>query len=345
MTEKEQYFNILCNNDYPKFIDKYINTKELKRLDSIGLFCGCDYTKLYSMKFWYSRLDHSIATALITWNFSKSKVQTLSALFHDLGTPSFSHTIDYLLKDSENQEKSEKNIKDIVFSSKNLLKLLKDDNINIEDVIDVSKYSIVENKSPKICADRLDGILSTGLIWSKFWSLENIKRIYNDIVILENEDYNEELGFLSLKTANYFMQGVYKYSIELQKNKNKFFMQFIADNIKYLIYKKEISFEDLYNLSEKQIIAKIILNKDLKNNWYIFEDLTTIKKSNIKIKNKYCVAVKSKKRYVIPLVIVKTKKYRLNKVSVSCSNLLDKYNNFNDKKYSYSDKIDSFNNI
>ena len=48
--EIKEYYMILCDNDYPDFIDKYINTKELKRLEGIGQFCGCDYTKIFNCK-------------------------------------------------------------------------------------------------------------------------------------------------------------------------------------------------------------------------------------------------------------------------------------------------------
>lgn len=32
LNEKEVYFRVLCNNNYPQFIDKYIQTKEMQKL-------------------------------------------------------------------------------------------------------------------------------------------------------------------------------------------------------------------------------------------------------------------------------------------------------------------------
>lgn len=335
-TEKQKYFKILCNDNYPDFISEYIETVDLQRLKNIGLFCGCDYTDLYSMKFWYSRLDHSIATALMTWNFTKDKAQTLAALFHDLGTPAFSHAIDYLLNDSANQESSEQDVEKIILNSKNLLNLLKKDNIEVEEVVDLSMYSLIENELPKICIDRLEGILSTGLIWCQFWQLEDINHIYQNIVILNNEDDLSELGFSNLQIANFFMQGVYKYSIALQKNRNKFVMQFIADNLKYLVKHDVISLSDLYLLSEEELINIIRADIFLKDNWEIFGKLKRVRSSENKPNGRYYVSVKSKKRYVIPLVELNNNIYRLNKVSKLCENLLDKYDLFNEKKYVYS---------
>lgn len=51
--------------------------------------CGCDYTNLFPRHEWYSNLDHSVGVALIIWNFTHDKKQTLAGLFHDIATPVF----------------------------------------------------------------------------------------------------------------------------------------------------------------------------------------------------------------------------------------------------------------
>src|SRR5574344_1581542 len=134
-----KYQEILCN-DYPNFIDKYFNTPELHRLKNIGLFCGCDYVNVHKIKYWYSRFDHSVSTALMTWHFTHNKTQTIAALFHDVGTPVLSHTIDYLLGDSSKQETSEKNEFDIISKSPLIKMYLESDDINILDLKDNSVY-------------------------------------------------------------------------------------------------------------------------------------------------------------------------------------------------------------
>jgi hypothetical protein len=37
--EIKEYYMVLCDNDYPYFIDKYINTNDLKRLDEVSKTC------------------------------------------------------------------------------------------------------------------------------------------------------------------------------------------------------------------------------------------------------------------------------------------------------------------
>lgn len=332
--EIQEYFKIL-SNDYPTFIDKYIDTKEMQRLSGIGQFCGCDYTKLHSIKYWYSRLDHSVACALMTWHFTKDKVQTLGALFHDLGTPVFSHCVDYLFKDFINQESSEKNIKDVILSSTYILNYLKEDNINLDSVTDISQYTIVENKKPKICVDRLEGIIGTGLVWGRFWNIEDIEKMYNDIIVLNNEDQEKEIGFSTIQLANDFFEGVFKYSIMLQQNEDKFTMQFIADCLKELIDDNIISIEDLYSFSEQDIITMIKVNKKTKLKWNTFVNSSVLIKTEEAPSNNYYISVDCKKRYVVPLVRDNEIVTRLNKVSKRCEELLEKYLIYSDTKYAY----------
>ena len=334
--EIKQYFNILCNNDYPKFIDKYISTKPLQRLDKIGQFCGCDYTKIFNCKYWYSRLSHSIACSLMAWHFTKDKTQTLAALFHDLGTPAFSHTIDYLLGDAMNQNSSEKSVKDIINESDEIISLLKEDNISLDDVTDLDKYPILENERPKLCVDRLDGILHTGLIWIGFWNLEDIKKIYTNITVLKNEEGVDELGFEDLNSAEYFYRGQQQYSLVLQQNEDKYTMQFISDILKILINEEQLTIQELYVLSEAEIIKKINACSKTSKQWDIFCKTSKIKRSKSKPKNCYYISTACKKRYVIPLVGPN----RIDEVSLMAKELLKEYNEYSDTLYAYIDGIE-----
>lgn len=330
--EIDSYFNILCKGDYPDFIDKYIYTSEMQRLAYVGQFCGCDYTKIHNIKYWYSRLEHSIATALMTWNFTKDKTQTLAALFHDLGTPTFSHCIDYVMGDAVNQESSEIDVYTIIKSSPKIVKYLNDDGVYIDDLKNLKRYTVVENKKPKLCVDRLDGVLHTCLIWQQYWDLSTVKKVYDDIVVLKNEFDELEIGFQNQKIAELFFEGVYKYSIELQKNEAKYAMQFIADIINDMIEKRLLKTNDLYTLTEETIVSMMF---DLYDEFQHFNNAEKIERTNEKPVDYYYVSVDAKKRYVIPICINGNKIERLDTFSTNCKEKLDEYLNFKDSKYAY----------
>ena len=139
--EIRQYLELL-SPEFPEWLLEYIYTPEMLRLDEIGMSCGREYTKIYNDKYFYSILTHSVAVALIIWNFTKDKKQTLSGLFHDIATPVFKHCIDFMNGDSEKQESTEERTEIIIKNSKQIMKLLNKDNIKLEEVSDYL-YSII----------------------------------------------------------------------------------------------------------------------------------------------------------------------------------------------------------
>lgn len=66
------YFKIL-SNDFPEWLNDYINTDELQTQKYISTTCGTIYSDLFNNNTFYSSLDHSIAVALIVWHFTHDK--------------------------------------------------------------------------------------------------------------------------------------------------------------------------------------------------------------------------------------------------------------------------------
>ena len=120
-----EYLQVFIDEEYPEFIDKYLNTKTLNRLRSVTQFCGSDYTNLYSPRFLYTRFDHSLVVAHMTWHFTHDKKETIAALLHDIGTPCFAHCIDYVFGDYMQQESSERSIATVVQEDQELQSYLK----------------------------------------------------------------------------------------------------------------------------------------------------------------------------------------------------------------------------
>ena len=128
-----EYLNML-EPDFPEFLYDYINTKEILKQQYISMSCGTIYSDLFESEFFYSNLDHSIGVALIVWHFTHDKKQTLSGLFHDIATPCFKHCVDFINGDYMTQESTEELTTEIIKSSKEIMNLLKRDNISIEEI-------------------------------------------------------------------------------------------------------------------------------------------------------------------------------------------------------------------
>ena len=183
--------------EIPSFLYKYLEVPSLKRLQKVGYFCGMDYASkdIYNLREWISRYDHSLTVALMTYKLTGDKKATLAGLFHDIATPSFSHVIDYMNKDFERQESTEEYTEEILKNDKYLSRCLEEDGILLDEVSSFKKYSVVDNDRPKLCADRLDGIILTGIGWTKDISLDDIDRILSNMCLYNNSDNELEIGF------------------------------------------------------------------------------------------------------------------------------------------------------
>lgn len=316
--EIKEYFKILSPK-FPEWLFEYINTPEMLRLDGIGMSCGTQFTKVYNDEYYYSSLSHSIAVALIIWNFTHDKKQTISGLFHDIATPAFKHCIDFLNGDSEQQESTEERTKQIIENSTQIMNLLNRDKIKIEEVSDYHIYPIADNSVPALSSDRFEYTLSGGLYQTRVFELKCIEKYYSNITILKNEKGIPELAFRDLTICEEFIHKISKLWPRWIEDEDRLCMQFIADIIKSMNIKGYITIDDLYTLTEKEVI-QLIKNCDdlyIKTAFKNFESATRdiIYRSDSLNDKIYCTSVKGKKRYINPLVLYKDKVCRIKDIS------------------------------
>lgn len=328
--EVKEYLKIL-SPEFPEWLLDYINNIEMLRLNGIGMSCGTTYTNVYNDKYFYSSLTHSIAVALIVWHFTHDKKQTISGLFHDIATPTFKHCIDFMNGDSENQESTEERTEQIIKNSKNIMSLLKRDNINIEEISDYHIYPIADNDTPKLSADRFEYTLSGGLYQVKVFELEDIEKYYNNIVILKNEDGVDELAFNDITLCENFIHDISKLWPRWIEDEDRLCMQFIADIVKSMHIKNYITIDDLYKLSEREVLQLIKNCEDnyIKDAFNKFQNASrnSVYKSDIPNYEIYCTTVKGKKRYINPLVILNGKISRIKDVSKLANNDINNFLN------------------
>lgn len=337
--QTKEYFKIL-SPEIPDFLEEYIETSRMKKQAGISVSCGTFYSKLFGDIKWYSSLDHSVAVALIIWNFTKNKKQTLAGLFHDIATPVFKHCIDFMNGDYIKQESTEELTIKILNDSKEIRNLLDRDGIKIEEVSDYHIYPIADNDTPRLSADRLEYTLSNGLGVKKLlWNLEEVKEIYQNIEIQRNEEGIEELGFKDIKLAEKFVKNMSKLSSLYITNETKLTMQFLADIMKKMSEKNLITKSDMYNLSEREVIERIknCEEDNISRCFELWQNTTKISESDIFIKDKYYASIKAKIRYIVPLVASEGEFVRINEISKEAKTYIERCLNFKTKKYAYFD--------
>ena len=251
------YINLL--GPVPEFLKPYLKLPILQRLKKVGYFCGMDYASkdIYDFRYLITRFDHSLSTSLLTWNFTKSKKETLAALFHDIATPCFSHVIDYMNGDYETQESTEEKTNQIL-NDREFIGLLQKDGFALEEVADFKQYSIVDTKRPKLCADRLDGIILTNLSWTKMLSLEEVNEILSDLVVYPNEDGEMEIGFQTEEIAFKVMRLGDALNEFTHTKQDTFMMILLGEITKYSMELGLFTYDDLYRYDEETLMHFIL---------------------------------------------------------------------------------------
>lgn len=326
----KEYFKIL-SPDFPVWLNDYIETEEMQKQQYVSVTCGKKYSKMWDYGE-YSSLDHSIAVALIVWNFTHDKKQTIAGLLHDIATPAFKHCVDFLNGDYMNQESTEELTKTLIENSKDIMTLLQRDNIEVEEVCDYHIYPIADNDTPMLAADRLEYSLSNDLIIFKTNTLEGVAEIYNDIEVQKNEKGIDELGFKTKKIARQFVKNTSRMSVLYRDEGTRLFMQAIADILKKTSEDGLISRKDLYELKESEVID-IIKKSKYGDAYNKLISATEVKTSKDEPQNVYFVKHGAKIRYIDPL-------FNGNRISSECkiaNKMIEKNLSYNMDDYVYID--------
>ncbi len=306
----EKFWDIY-HNEMPAFIWEFAQTTAMQRLKDIGMNCGCEYTSFAKFKDTqkYSRFVHSVGVALIIWHFTEDKAQSLAGLFHDIATPTFAHTVDFLNNDHENQESTEDNTREIIANSRQIMALLFMHNINLEAVCDYHQYAIADNKSPQLSADRLEYSLGNMVNYG-FTSFTKAKSFYDDLVVTKNEKNEAEIAFQTKELAIEFTKNILKNSRLYISDEDRYAMQKLADILNLALSEEIIRTGDLHT-QESELINKLLANEKTRNLWLNYTKLTKIKTSKEKLLDS-SIKVSAKRRYIDSLVVGKGRISSLN---------------------------------
>ncbi len=337
---KTEYHKALCK-DSPDFLEKYISLPIMKRLSGIGLLCGTDWTPLFHNHFMYTRLDHSIGTALITWNFTHDRKQTLASLFHDVSTPAFSHVSDFKNGDALTQSSTENLNAKMVDEDMELQSLLHRDGIKTEEINDYHIYPVCDNEMPGLSADRLEYMYPSGAALDRIWTIEETIENYSHIKVLENEKKLPELGFDSLEHCLTYMKKFIDISLILQHNEDKIAMQLMADVLSAAEREGIASEKDFYRFSEAELIGLFEKHAEQKKEtefaklFRTFRGMKKIIRSDSPIDGTYSLSLKVKQRYVDPLVQTEKESHakRISSICPEAKKYIEDFLSYSDSKF------------
>lgn len=162
-------------------IIELINTKEMQRLKGIDQYGVCNPG---NPKIITSRFGHSLGVYFLLRHFNASGNEQIAGLLHDVAHTAFSHVVDFVYK-NKLQNKHEEWAKDYLKNS-SIEGVLENNGINLHEILDTAKFSLLENELPDLCADRLDYMLRDAAALG-FRSANDARNLLNAVIVNDSE--------------------------------------------------------------------------------------------------------------------------------------------------------------
>ena len=163
---------------------------------------------------------------------------------------------------------------------------------------------------------------------------ENDEYFLGSIVTFKNEDKKLELCFDDEDIVDKFVELTSRLSILYRDDKTRFSMGLLSDILKWLVKNKLITIDDLYELSDDEVVE--IINKSrLKDVFDKWANMNDVKVSKNMPGDYYWVRSRAKIRYIDPLV----NDSRISSLSENARKNIANNFNYDMENYVYSDSI------
>jgi len=277
-------------------IYEIINTKIFKRLKNIYQ-SGGGY--LVNDLWNVNRQEHSIGTMILSLKFGGNIEEQIRALLHDISHTAFSHVIDYILK-NENEDYHEKIQKNFL-NDEELVSILRKYNLNIKRIMS-KNYSFLDDELLELSFDRIDYTLRD-LFRQKRISHKDVKKIVNNLAVYQNK-----LCFNSLEIGKWFQKLYFQEVVEyFQDPLNMYINTMLSNLLASALNEKIIQLQDFY-FTDEYVLRKINSSSKKKE----LEDIINKKKYDdfLLLKEK----IKVKKRYIDPYILVNNERKRISEI-------------------------------
>ena len=292
----------LYHHEIPAFLASFAQTPAVARLRQVGMNCGCEYTSfpLFRGLRPYSRYDHSLGVALIVWHFTRDPVQTLAGLLHDIATPVFSHSVDFMNGDYLTQESTEADTEKTIALSPELQTLLRENGLTTRDVCDYHCFPVADNDAPRLSSDRLEYTLGNLLNYG-ICPPDTVRQFFADLTVGTNEDGEAELSFRTRRTAEEFSLAALKCSAIYVCDEDRYAMQILSEVLRSALDLGVLTARDLHT-TEPAVIGKLLDNCRTAALWKRFRGLARITRADAAGASGPWRNIQAKKRAIDPLV-------------------------------------------
>lgn len=255
-----------------------------------------------------NRFEHSIGVMLLIRMLGGSLKEQIAGLLHDISHTAFSHVIDFVFNNSD-EDYHELIFDEVVINSK-IPYILNKYGYDFKEILEnEEKWTILEKKAPKLCADRVDYTLRDMYKYG-FTNKNEINEFLKNIQVL-----NGEIVTKDTESARWFLDLYYTEVIDFFMNPiNGYSYDKLSKAIKIAIDENELNLKDILK-TDNEVID--ILNRSKNNK---IKSLMKSLNKNVKLRineDKYDIFIKGKTRLIDPGVGIRGKVYSLSELDNS----------------------------
>lgn len=245
----------------PVIVD-LIKTKTLQRLKGID---QAGYSKAFFPGTAQTRFEHSVGVYYLLKKFGVSLEEQIAGLIHDISHSAFSHSIDYIFGKTEKDQSHQDSIFEEFVRESTLPRVFKRYRIDLDRVIHLENYPLLDADIPDLSADRLDYSLRTAVAFSLI-TAETAMEFITHLTI-----HKAHWVFTTFPMARRFADLFLVLNRTLYSGPTSAVMfRTVGDCIGYAVRKGYITRDDLYTTDRevlKKVKAYLSQNRELMNFW------------------------------------------------------------------------------
>ena len=295
-----------------------MRSKEMKRLKRIAQY-GLQF-EMYPLS-GFSRYEHSVGVMLLLRKLGANIEEQSAGLLHDVSHTAFSHIVDWVIGNRKDENYQDERHEEVIRGS-GIPAVLAKYNMNLERIINLDNYPLLEREAPDLCADRVDYAIREFYYWASPYIVDacteslinhNCRILFNsrDSAMLFGENY------LLLQREHW---GGAEWMLR---------WQIFSDLLKYGIKERIISEKDFAG-NDKHVLGKMRKseNINIKNG---LDKLSGKLKFDVLDENneEYDFHLKKKFRYVDPEYFQSGKVHQLSEESEKFRELLERERSHN----------------
>ncbi|WP_312092387.1 HD domain-containing protein [Niallia sp.] len=293
--------NLYGEFEVEKVLEELIKSKPIQRLKGIHQG-GASY--LVNTDWNITRYEHSIGVMLLIRKFGGSIEEQIAGLLHDVSHTAFSHVVDFVL------DKQHENYHEAIFLSvikdSEIPTILEKYNYDYEKfIVDDSKWSILEQPAPELCADRVDYTLRDMYTYGKI-TLKEVHEFLENVLIVD-----AKMCLKNVDSAEWFVETYYKEVIGFFMHPLNIYGYDRLTNILALA-KNIITFTDLLG-EDEELMNRISVSMDMEIQQLLGKLHPSVEV--IEDVENYDIYLKNKVRLIDPSIFYQNKLMRASSLS------------------------------